>query len=201
MEQRVLYDCSSEIFFGLPVAILTISLTFAVITLLVSIWGYLQKHSSNCKIYLVICISALGLSVFAVSWFIGHWQPILFLLIGLLSLKKTEFKFEGLIIGSVIVFLFAGLMGLGQYGEYRDTVLCYRDGTYTEITGTIEQYESYIGKEKFMLDGREFHMVERDYGYSHEKTGIILADGMRVKLYYNEGTSGEYILYIEDMTV
>lgn len=201
MEQHVLYDCSSEVFFGLPVVILVVSLTFTMISLLVSIAGYLQKNSQSRKVCFAICTGTLCLGVFTVSWFIGHWQPILFLLMGLLGLQKTEFKFEGLIIGSVGVVLFSGLMGLGEYGEYRDTVFCYQEGMYTEVTGTIEQYESYSGKEKFMLDGKEFYVINGTYGYSYEKTGIILADGMQVKLRYNDRTTAEYILYIEEIIV
>lgn len=72
---------------------------------------------------------------------------------------------------------------------------------YTEVTGTIEQYESYSGKEKFMLDGKEFYVINGTYGYSYEKTGIILADGMQVKLRYNDRTTAEYILYIEEIIV
>lgn len=120
MEQHVLYDCSSEVFFGLPVVILVVSLTFTMISLLVSIAGYLQKNPQSRKVCFAICTGTLCLGVFTVSWFIGHWQPILFLLMGLLGLQKTEFKFEGLIIGSVGVVLFSGLMGLGEYGEYME---------------------------------------------------------------------------------
>lgn len=72
---------------------------------------------------------------------------------------------------------------------------------YTEVTGTIEQYKSYSGKEKFMLDGKEFYVVTGTYGYSYEKTGAILADGMQVKLRYNDRTAAEYILYIEEIIV